>query len=152
MIDPRERRRRAAEACRKRFHHKPYKPGTRDCPLLGLHDLRQMGVSVPWAKGLRWKSEADGLKTLKALGFANLIEALDSLGLARIAPAMARTADIVALPTTHKLGALAICMKDDGGRTLLGYTEASPDAEILTNVTEFARDGLGYCAWRVING
>ena len=108
------------------------------------------GVSVPWAKGLRWKTEADGLKTLKALGFANLIEALDSLDLARIAPAMAHTADIVALPTTHKLGALAICMKDDGGRTLLGYTEASPDAEILTNVTDFARDELGYCAWRVI--
>ena len=150
MIDPRERRKRAAEACRKRFHHKAYKPGTRDCPLLGLHDLRQLGVSVPWAKGLRWKSEAEGLKTLKALGFASLIEALDSLGLARIAPARALTADIIALPTTHKLGALAICMKDDGGQTLLGYTDASPDAEILTNVTEFARDEQGYCAWRVI--
>lgn len=82
----------------------------------------------------------------------DLIDALDSLGLARIAPAMARTADIIALPTTHKLGALAICMKDDGGRTVLGYTEASPNAEILTNVTDFARDELGYCAWRVING
>ena len=34
----------------------------------------------------------------------------------------------------------------------LGYTEASPNAEILTNVTDFARDELGYCAWRVING
>lgn len=152
MLDPRERRKRAAEACRARFHNKPYKPGTRDCPLLGLHDLRHVGISVPWAKGLRWKSEADGLKTLKALGFASLIEALDSLGLARIAPAMARTADIIALPTTHKLGALAICMKDDGGRTVLGFTDASPNAEILTNVTDFARDDLGYCAWRVIDG
>ncbi|GLK49485.1 hypothetical protein GCM10017620_24580 [Brevundimonas intermedia] len=149
MIDPRERRKRAAEACRARFHQKPYKPGVRDCPLLALHDLRHVGVSVPFAKGLKWKDETEGLRILKGLGFSNLYEALDSLGLPRIAPAMARTADLVALPTTHKLGALSVFM---GNGAHLGFHDLSPNAEIITNLTEFVRDDLGPCAWRVIDG
>lgn len=149
MIQPSTKRERAAAACRKRFHEKPYKPGTRDCPLLGLHALRHVGVSVPWAKGLKWKTEAEGLRVLKALGFDNLHQALDSLGLPRIAPAMARTADLIAMPTSHKLGALAVSM---GNGSLLGFTDQSPNAEILTDITEFVEDDLGPCAWRVIDG
>lgn len=147
MIQPSTRRMRAAEACRKRFHEKPYKPGVRDCPLLALHALRAVGVKVPWAKGLKWKSEEDGLKALKGLGFKNLTEAVDSLGLPRIPPAMALAGDLVALPTNHKVGALAVCM---GNGNLLGFTEHSPNAEVLTGVTEFVEDAAGPCAWRVI--
>ena len=117
--------------------------------MLAIHDLRKVGVAVPFAKGLRWKDEADGLRVLKALGFKNLFEALDSLGLPRIAPAMARTADIIALPTTHKLGALGVFM---GNGAILGYHDLSPHAEIFTNLAEFVTDDLGPCAWRVIDG
>lgn len=147
MIQPTTRRQRAAEACRQRFHEKPYKPGTRDCPLLALHALRKVGVAVPWAKGLKWKTEAEGLRELKALGFKSLIEAVDSLGLPRIPPAMALAADLIALPTTHQLGALAVAM---GNGNLLAFTDQSPNAEILTGVTDFVNDELGPCAWRVI--
>ena len=147
MIQPTTRRERAAAACRQRFHEKPYKPGTRDCPLLGLHALRKVGVSVPWAKGLKWKTEAEGLRAMKALGFKNLIEAVDSLGLPRIPPAMALAADLIALPTTHQIGALAVSM---GNGNLLAFTDYSPNAEILTGCTEFVKDDLGPCAWRVI--
>lgn len=147
MILPTVRRERAATACRLRFQGKSYKPGTRDCPIMGLHCLRKLGVQVPWAKGLKWSSEAEGLKTLKSLGFANLIEAVDSLGLPRIAPAMALAGDLIALPTSHKLGALAVCM---GNGNLLAFTDHSPNAEVLTGVTEFVRDERGPCAWRVI--
>lgn len=147
MIQKTTRRQRAADACRVRFHEKPYKPGTRDCPLLALHDLRHVGVMVPWAKGLKWKTEAEGLRVLKSLGFRNLIDAVDSLGLPRIAPAAALAADLIALPTSHQLGALAVCM---GNGNLLAFTDQSPNAEMLTGVTDFAKDELGYCAWRVI--
>lgn len=147
MIQKTTRRQRAADACRLRFHEKSYKPGVRDCPLMGLHVLRALGVSVPWAKGLKWKTEAEGLRALKALGFQNLIEAVDSLGLPRIAPATALAADLIALPTSHQLGALAVCM---GNGNLLAFTDQSPNAEILTGVTDFAKDELGFCAWRVI--
>lgn len=149
MIQPTTRRERAAKACRQRFHEKPYKPGTRDCPTLALHNLRQVGVKVPWAKGLKWRNEAEGLRALKALGFSNLIEAVDSLGLPRIPPARALAADLIALPTDHQIGSLAVCM---GNGNLLAFTAQSPNAEILTGVTDFVKDEQGYCAWRVIDG
>lgn len=147
MIQPSTRRMRAAEACRLRFQGKSYKPGARDCPLLALHALRKVGVSVPWARGLKWRDEADGLRVLKSLGFRSLIEAVDSLGLPRIPPAMALAADLVALPTSHQLGALAVSM---GNGNLLAFTDHSPNAEVLTGVTTFVTDSLGPCAWRVI--
>lgn len=147
MIQPSTRRMRAAEACRLRFQGKAYKPGTRDCPLMALHALRKVGVPVPWAKGLKWKTEAEGLRVLKDLGFKSLIEAVDSLGLPRVPPAMALAADLVALPTSHQLGALAVCM---GNGNLLAFTDHTGNAEVLTGVTTFVTDDLGPCAWRVI--
>lgn len=146
MIQPTTKRERAAAACRARFHLKPYSPGVRDCPLLALHDLRHVGVSVPWAKGLKWKTEAEGLRALKSLGFENLHQALDALGLPRIAPASALAADIIALPTTHKLGALSVAM---GNGNVIGFIDGSPNAEIFSQ-TEFLTDEHGPCAWRVI--
>lgn len=134
------RRRDAAEACRKRFHEKPYQPGVRDCPILAAHALRQQGVKVPYLKGLRWKSEAEGLRALKALGFADLLEAMDGLGLPRIAPAMALIGDVVALPTSHQLGALGVYM---GNGNVLAFTDHSPNAEIIVRPQML-------CAWRVI--
>lgn len=136
------RRRDAAAACRARFHEKPYVPGKRDCPLLAAHALRQQGVKVPFLKGLHWKTEAEGLRALKALGFADLLEAMDGLGLPRIAPAMALIGDIVALPTSHQLGALGVYM---GNGNVLAFTDLSPNAEVLV------RPQL-ICAWRTIGG
>lgn len=144
-----QRRMKAAEACRKRFKDRPYKPGTRDCPLMGLHVLHGLGVKVPFAKGLKWKNEAEGLRVLKSLGFANLTEAIDSLGLPRIAPAFALPGDLVALETGHAVGCIAVAM---GNGNLLAFTDHSPNAEILTGVTGFARDDRGYCAWRTLDG
>ncbi len=138
---------RAAEGCRKRFQGKPYKPGVHDCPRLALHALRGVKVAVPFAKGLRWKDETDGLRTLKALGFADLIAAVDSLGLPRIAPAMARPADLIALETDHKVGALAVSM---GNGEALAFTGLTDTCEVLTSISGFARDDIGPIAWRVI--
>lgn len=149
MIDSRKLRASAATACRKRFAGKPYKPGTRDCPKLALHALHQLKVSVPFAKGLKYRNEAEGVRALKALGFKNLIEAVDSLGLPRIAPAMARPGDLIALQTEHKLGCLGVAMGNGG---ILAFTDASPNAEVLTGVTGFVTDKHGPCAWRVIDG
>lgn len=125
MIQPSTRRMRAAEACRLRFQGKSYKPGARDCPLLALHALRKVGV-LPWARGLKWRDEADGLRVLKSLGFRSLIEAVDSLGLPRIPPAMALAGDLVALPTTHVSAAVSM-----GNGNLLAFTDHPPNAEVL---------------------
>lgn len=145
---PHQLRERAAKACIDRFNHKPYKPGVRDCPRLVLHDLHQLRVPVPFATKLKWKDEADGLRVLKSLGFKNLIEAMDGLGLPRIAPARALQGDVIALPTDHKVGALSVAV---GNGRVIGFIDGSPDAEIF-NQTEFLTDDRGPCAWRVING
>ena len=138
---------RAAEACRARFQGKIYKPGVHDCPRLAIHALRGVRVPVPFAKGLRWKNEADGLRILKSLGFADLIAAVDSLGLPRIAPAMARPADLIALETDHRVGALAVSM---GNGEALAFTGLTDTCEVLTSITGYARDDIGPIAWRVI--
>lgn len=144
------RRADAAEACRQRFQGKAYKPGTRDCTILALHALRGLNIAVPFAKGLKYSKEADGVRALKAAGFSTLIEAVDSLGFPRIAPAMAHPADIVALETDHKLGALGVAM---GNGNVLAFTEHTDTAEVLEGVTGFARDENGDpIAWRVIDG
>ncbi len=144
-----QRRMKAAEATRHRFQGLPYEPGKRDCPRMGLHLLHGLGIKAPFAKGLKWRNEAEGLRALKALGFANLIEAIDSLGFARIAPARALPADLVALETSHEVGCISVAM---GNSNYLAFTDHSPNAEVLTGLTGFARDGLGYCAWRTLDG
>lgn len=93
-----EKRVSPAQACIDRFGGKPYEPGKRDCVRLAAHLLHHSGVKAPMMKGVRYSSEAAGLRILKRKGFANLIEAVDSLGLVRIAPARARTGDLVAMP------------------------------------------------------
>jgi len=142
-------RERAAEGCRARFQGKVYKPGTHDCTRLALHALRGVKVPVPFAKGLTWKSEADGLKVLKGLGFDDLIQAVSGLGLARIAPAMAWPADLIALNTDHRLGALAVSM---GNGEALAFTGLTDTCEVLNgfDLDSFARDDAGPIAWRVI--
>lgn len=88
----------AAQACIDRFAGKSYEPGKRDCAILAAHLLHQYGVAVPMMKGLRYSTEAGAIRALKRTGCRNLIEAVDALGFERIAPAAARTGDLVGLP------------------------------------------------------
>lgn len=101
MVNPMIRRVAAAQACIDRFSGKPYAPGQRDCIKLAGHALHKLGKRVSLTKGLRYSTEAGGVKTMRKLGFASLLEAVDAaLGEeTRIPPAMALPGDIVALPT-----------------------------------------------------
>lgn len=91
----------AAQACIDRFSGKSYEPGKRDCIKLGNHALHKLGRRVSLTKGLRYTTEAGGVKAMRKLGFGSLLEAVDAaLGAeARIPPAMALPGDIIALAT-----------------------------------------------------
>lgn len=91
------RRAHAAQACIDRFAGKPYAPGTRDCVKLAGHSMHKLGRRVGLTKGLRYTTEAGGLKAMRKLGFKSLIEAVDAAGLERIAPASSLPGDIIAL-------------------------------------------------------
>lgn len=101
MDSPLIRRVAAAQACIDRFSGKPYEPGKRDCIKLGSHVMHKLGRRTGLTKGLQYSSEAGGVRVMRKLGFANLLEAVDAaLGAdARIAPAMALPGDIIAMPT-----------------------------------------------------
>ena len=91
------RRAAAAQACIDRFNGKPYEAGKRDCIKLAGHSMHRLGRRVGLTKGLRYSSEAGGLRAMRKLGFKDLAEAVDAAGLERIAPAAALPGDIIAL-------------------------------------------------------
>lgn len=100
MTSPMIRRVAAAQACIDRFSGKPYDPGSKDCIKLASHALHKLGRKQGLTKGLRYASEAGGVKAMRKLGFQSLLEAVDAaLGAeARIPPAMALPGDIIAMP------------------------------------------------------
>ena len=129
---------RAAQACIDRFSGKAYEPGKRDCAILAAHLLHQYGVSVPVMKGLRYSTEAGAIKALKRTGCRDIIEAVDALGLQRIAPAAARTGDIVGLPCDGPWGcALTVAV---GNGRVFGFLDGIAQVQIPSAFT---------AAWRV---
>ena len=97
-MTPREKRSKAAQACIDRFGGRPFDmTKRRDCARLAGHLLHHLDVAVPPLKGARYSTPAGALRAMRRLGFASLVEAVDSLGLERIAPARAVTGDLVAL-------------------------------------------------------
>lgn len=92
-----DRRNAVVRACMARFDGKPLDlAARRDCVRLGGHSMRLLGVSTPLLKGLDYRSEIGAARALKRLGFADLIEAMDGTGMARIPVAMTWPGDIVA--------------------------------------------------------
>lgn len=90
----------AVEACRDRFVGKTYEPrSNRDCIKLAAHAAHKMGRRISLTKGLRYSSEAGGLRVMRKLGFKTLLEAVDATGLKRIPAAAALPGDIIALKT-----------------------------------------------------
>lgn len=141
------RRKDAAQACLTRFADKPYEVGKRDCTKMALHLLHKLSIRAAFAKGVRYSSEIGGVKFLKRSGFDTLIQAVDGLGLLRIAPAAALVGDLVALPTTSPLGSLAVCV---GPGQLLAYGEDFAGATVIGQVKQYVDDADGPCAWRTL--
>lgn len=134
------KRQRAAQACVDAYLHRPLKFGTHDCLRLAAFDCRKLGIAVPDLKGERYRTEAGALKALKARGYADLIEAVDAQGFARIAPAMTWPADIVALPPAEGTPWGASLMIAVGNGRLLGLSNG---------VFQVIQPAQFVCAWRV---
>lgn len=123
MIDDRIRRAQAADACWQRFYAKSYVPGTRDCVKLATHALIKMSHGSGPVKGLRYSTEAAGYKLMRKAGFKTLPEALDAMGLPRIAPAMAMQGDLIAMDAgdDNPFGAALTVAMPDG--LVLGFSQ-----------------------------
>jgi hypothetical protein len=129
---------RAAQSCIDRFAGKTYEPGKRDCAIMAAHLLHQYGVAVPVMKGLKYSTEAGAARALKRTGFADLIDAVDALGLERIAPAAARTGDLIGMPCDGPWGcALTVAV---GNGRVFGFLDGVAQVQIPSAFT---------AAWRV---
>ena len=121
-MHPMVKRQRAAQACIDRFVGKPYTPGVRDCARLAAHSMHGMGRKVGLLKGVKYTSEVGAVKALRKLGFADLIAAVDALGLERIPPAAALPGDLVAMPCAPGPFGCALMVAVGNGR-VLGFSD-----------------------------
>lgn len=128
-----------AQALLDAWRDKPFRWGTRDCARLVAAALRRMGHQVKLPASGSYASPRSALKVLAARGAATMIEAIDQLGLERIAPAAALPCDIIALPGEGPLGSLGVALTN--GR-VLGFHEELKGAGVLQPI-EYV------CAWRV---
>ncbi len=122
------RRVQAAQATLDEFKDLPFKFGERDCVRMTAAHLRRMGYKVKLPPKGSYGSAKSALRQLKARGFGTLAEALDAMGLARIAPAEALAGDVVIGAGDDPLGALGVLL---GNGRLIGYHEVAAGACIM---------------------
>lgn len=113
----------AAQATIDRFQGLPLQLGKDDCVRMTIFCLKKLGVKVSLLKIGPYKTEIGAARVLKALGFDSITEAVDALGLPRIAPAMCLPGDIMTLKAagSHDV-ALAVAV---GNGRVLGFWEAA---------------------------
>lgn len=141
-MNPMIRRQQAAQATIDRFLGRPLVYGRDDCVRMSAFCLRRQGVKTSLLKAGTYRSEIGAARALKTLGFASLSEAVDGLGLPRIAPAMCLPGDLMALPSpeTDQIG-LAVAVGN--GRVLAFWEGAGGICTVIQPVV-FAH------AWRSI--
>lgn len=123
-------RQQAAQATIDRFQGKPLELGKNDCARMTIFCLKKLGLKVSLLKFGPYKTEMGAAKVLKDLGFGNLPEAVDALGLPRIAPAMCLPGDIMALPADHD-GNVALAVAVGNGRALAFWEGAGGVCSIV---------------------
>jgi len=138
-LDPFVKRTRAAQATLDVWSKRKMRLGTSDCVRLIASHLRRLGYTVKLPPSGSYASYPSAVKALKAAGFGSVDEALDGMGLERIAPAAAIVGDIVKLPADHPLGSFTVAL---GNGRVVGFHEDAVTATTLQPV-EYAG------AWRI---
>lgn len=122
-----------------RFQHQPFKLGKNDCVRMAAYVLRKRGYRPQLGKAGTYTTLVGAKRALKRAGFDTIAEALDALGLTRIAPAAALPCDIIMVPGEGPLdGALHVAVGN--GRTLAYHADID-GADILQPIEFIA-------AWR----
>jgi hypothetical protein len=122
-LNPLVLRQQAAQATIDRFQGKPLQLGKNDCARMAVFCLRQLGVKFSLLKIGPYKTEIGAAKVLRDLGFASITEAVDALGLPRIAPAMCLPGDVMTLKAVGSDDvALAVAV---GNGRVLGFWETA---------------------------
>ena len=137
---PLERRVAAAQQLLDEWKGRPFswKNGGHCARMVADH-LRRMGYTPPLAKAGPIVSALSAKRALVRLKVATLADAIDLVGLPRIAPAAALVGDIIELPGEGELGCMTVALGN--GRTL-GFHQEATGAVVLQPVQYVS-------AWRV---
>ncbi|CAM3282703.1 MULTISPECIES: DUF6950 family protein [Sphingomonas] len=138
--DPFILRANAAQATLDQWKARPMRLGTSDCVRMTASHLRRLGHKVKLPASGSYRSVRSALKALDERGYSSLADALDAMGLERIAPASAIVGDVLMLPAEDKLGALVVAL---GNGRVVGYHEEAIGAAVLQPVKYVT-------AWRAI--
>jgi hypothetical protein len=104
------RRRDAAQATLDAWSDRPMRLGRADCVRMAASHLRLLGYQVRLPAEGSYASVRTALRKLQERGYGSLAEALDGVGLERVAPAATIMGDVILMPAEHELGALVVCM------------------------------------------
>lgn len=140
-MNPMIRRQAAAQATIDRFQGKPLVLGRDDCVRMSAFCLRKLGVKASLLKAGSYRSEVGARRVMQRLGYDTLADAVDALGLPRIAPAMCLPGDILSLRAAGD-HAVALAVAVGNGR-VLGFWEAAGVCTVF-QPTEYD------LAWRAI--
>jgi hypothetical protein len=114
-----------------RFNGRKFRFGSCDCVRVVAWHLRGFGYRPQLARGGAYKTAGGARAALRKAGYATIAEALDALGLERIAPAAAWVGDIVQGEGDDAFGARGVML---GGDAMLGFHEHAAGATILRRV------------------
>lgn len=141
-------RQRAVSACVNRFVGRPLVWGKTDCVKLCALALRKQGHPVPLLKGVRYSSEQTALRRFKEQKLSSLCDAVDALGLVKIAAAMAMPGDLIALPTPEgdAFKASLMVVHTPAARRVIGLDGQGAFAVLVPSLE------LTLACWRVPHG
>lgn len=131
-----------------------HQTGKRDCVYLAASVLDAFGIDHPLKRARPFRTPAGAERSLRKLGFGDLAEAIDSIGLERIGPASALPCDLIAIqadgaqPGGWCLGVVV------GPNKIMAFIELNGRIFADTgNLTEMcvhaATAGLTVIGWRV---
>lgn len=130
-VDPLVRKRDAAQKTLDKWSKRPMRLGTSDCVRMAASHLRLLGYKVKLPPAGAYRTVNSAMKALRARGYASVADALDDMGLQRIAPAAAVVGDLIMLPADTPLGSLTIAL---GNGRVVGYHEDVSVAAVLQPV------------------
>jgi hypothetical protein len=123
MMTPLEHRHAAIEATMARYRDRAFKWGSVDCAKVTAFHLKRLGHKILISKAGSYSSALGATRALKRLGYGNMAEVLDGVGLPRIAPARMLLGDIAELEADNAIGAVGIYA---GNGNLFGFHEDHP--------------------------
>jgi hypothetical protein len=134
-----------AQAALDAYIGKPFAWGENDCARLGAFVLRLAGYKPNLSRFGAYRSELSAVRALKRHKLGSLTEAVDEIGLMRIAPAATLPGDLISFPGDTEGGLDGLTVVLGNGR-VLGFT-ASAEAGACSIIA--ARLEHALAAWSV---